>query len=134
MLSKYCSDIAKEYKIKVGGVKELIPNVGNKSKYVVYYRNLQLYLSFGTKLTKIHRILKFKQLDLLKTYVDFNTDKRKNAANGFEKQFFKLMINSVYRKTMENLRKIINFRLVSNAKYYKKYVSKPNFVSQKIFS
>ena len=134
MLSKYCSDIAKEYKIKVGGVKELVPNVGNKSKYVVYYRNLQLYLSFGIKLTKIHRILKFKQLDLLKTYVDFNTDKRKNAANGFEKQFFKLMINSVYRKTMENLRKIINFRLVSNAKYYKKYVSKPNFVSQKIFS
>ena len=134
MLSKYCSDIAKEYKIKVGGVKELVPNVGNKSKYVVYYRNLQLYLSFGIKLTKIHRILKFKQLDLLKTYVDFNTDKRKNAANGFEKQFFKLMINSVYRKTMENLRKIINFRLVSNAKGYKKYVSKPNFVSQKIFS
>ena len=134
MLSKYCSDIAKEYKIKVGGVKELVPNVGNKSKYVVYYRNLQLYLSFGIKLTKIHRILKFKQLDLLKIYVDFNTDKRKNAANGFEKQFFKLMINSVYRKTMENLRKIINFRLVSNAKYYKKYVSKPNFVSQKIFS
>ena len=134
MLSKYCSDIAKEYKIKVGGVKELVPNVGNKSKYVVYYRNLQLYLSFGIKLTKIHRILKFKQLDLLKPYVDFNTDKRKNAANGFEKQFFKLMINSVYRKTMENLRKIINFRLVSNAKYYKKYVSKPNFVSQKIFS
>ena len=134
MLSKYCSDIAKEYKIKVGGVKELVPNVGNKSKYVVYYRNLQLYLSFGTKLTRIHGILKFKQLDLLKTYVDFNTDKRKNAANGFEKQFFKLMINSVYRKTMENLRKIINFRLVSNAKDYKKYVSKPNFVSQKIFS
>ena len=84
-MSKYCSDIAKEYKIKVGGVKELVPNVGNKSKYVVYYRNLQLYLSFGIKLTKIHRILKFKQLDLLKTYVDFNTDKRKNAANGFEK-------------------------------------------------
>ena len=134
MLSKYCSDIAKEYKIKVGGVKELVPNVGNKSKYVVYCRNLQLYLSFGIKLTKIHRILKFKQLDLLKPYVDFNTDKRKNAANGFEKQFFKLMINSVYRKTMENLRKTINFRLVSNAKYYKKYVSKPNFVSQKIFS
>ena len=79
-LSKYCSDIAKEYKTKVGGVKKLVPNVGNKSKYVVHYRNLQLYLSFGMKLTRIHRILKFKQLDWLKTYIDFNTDKRKNAA------------------------------------------------------
>ena len=79
--------------------------------------------------------MKIQTVWLVKKYTDFNTDKRKNAANGFEKTFFKLMINSVYGKTMEHLRKRINVRLaVGNVKDYKKYVSKPSFTSQKIFS
>ena len=86
------------------------------------------------KLTKVHRILKFKQSDWLKKYINFNTDKRKNAANGFEKDFFKLMNNSVFGKAMENLRKRINVELINNAKDYVKCVSRPNFISQKIFS
>ena len=61
ILSKYCSNMADEYGIKVGGVNKLVPNFGNKSKYVLHYRNLQLYLSLGMKLTKVHRILTFKQ-------------------------------------------------------------------------
>ena len=60
MLSKYCKEIADKYDIKVGDVKKLIPNLSNKTKYVLYYKNLQLYLSLGTKLTKIHRALQFK--------------------------------------------------------------------------
>ena len=71
MLSKYCSDIATKYKIRVGGVKELIPNLSNKIKYVVHYKNLQYYFSLGIKLIKIHRILTFKQRNWLKKYVEF---------------------------------------------------------------
>ena len=126
MLSNYCSNIANDYGIKIGSVNKLVPNLHNKSKYVLHYKKLQLYLSLGIKLTKVHRILKFKQLDWL--YIDLNTDKRKNAANSFKRDFFKLMNNSVYGKTMENL------RLIISAKDYKKYVGKPGFVSQKIFS
>ena len=83
MLSDYCKKIADEYEIKVGDVKKLIPNLGNKTKYVLHYRNLQLHLSLGMKLTKIHRVLKLKQSDWLKIYINFNTEKRTNAGNSF---------------------------------------------------
>ena len=66
ILPKYCCNIADEYGIKVGGVNKLVPNLDIKSRYVLHYRNLQLYLSLGMMLTKIHRILKFKQSNWLK--------------------------------------------------------------------
>ena len=88
MLSKYCKEIADEYEIKVGDVKELIPNLGNKTNYVIHYRNLQLHLSLGMKMTQIHRVLKFKQPDWMKRYINFNTEQRIKSANSFGKSFF----------------------------------------------
>ena len=104
-MTDYCKKIADKYGIKVGDVKKLIPNLGNKTSYVVHYKNVQLYLSLGIKLTKIHRMLKFRQPGWMKKHIDFDTEKSNNADNSFEKNFSKLMINSVYGKTMENLRK-----------------------------
>ena len=86
------------------------------------------------KLTKIHRVLKFKQSDWMKKNIDFNTEKRKNAANDFEKGFFKLMINSLYGKTKENLRKRINVRIINNEKDFLKYSSRPTYITPKIFN
>ena len=76
MLSDYCKNIVDEYEIKVGDVKKLIPHLSNKLNYVLHYRNLQLHLSLGMKLTKIHRVLKFKQSDWMKKYINFNTGKK----------------------------------------------------------
>ena len=133
MLSNYCKKIADKYEIKVGDAKRLIPNIGNKTNYVVHYRNLQPYLSLGMKLTKIHRVLKFKQSDWIKKYIDFSTKKIMNTTNDFGKDFFKLMINSVHGKTMENLRKRINVRLVNNEKDFLRYTSRPTYITHKLF-
>ena len=85
------------------------------------------------KLTKIHKVLKFKQSDWMKKYIDFNTKKRMNAANDFEKYCFKLMISSVYGKSIEKLRKRINVRLVNNEKDFLKYTSRPTYIIHKHF-
>ena len=103
MLSKYCSDIFNKYGIKVGRVNKLVPNLRYKVKYVVHYRNLQLYLKLRMKLIKIHRILKFKLSNWLKEYIEFNTQRRTEAKNIFSQKFLKLLVNSIYGKCMENI-------------------------------
>ena len=132
-LSDYCKKIADKHGIKVGDVKKLISNLGDKTNYVVHYRNLQLYVSLGIKLTKSHKVLKFKQSDGMKIYTDFNPKKGKNLLIVLKKNFFKLMINSAYGKTIENFLKRISAKVVNNGRNFLKHVSKPTFVSAKIF-
>ena len=134
MLSDYCKEIKEKFKISSSKIRKLIPTLSTKEKYVLHEENLKLYIKLGLKVTKIHRILQFSEKPWLKKYIYFNTVKRKDAKNSFEKDFFKLMNNSVFGKTMENLRKRSNVKLVTDEKQLLKLSSKPTFVSSKIFN
>ena len=116
-------------------VEKFIPNLRDKTKYVIHYKNLIQCLKAGLKLKKIHRGIKFIESAWLKPYIDKNTNLRTQAKNNFEKDFFKLMNNSVFGKTMENIRNRVNVKLVNTEERLKKLVAKPNLKSPpKIFS
>ena len=132
-LSDYCLEIANEHNIAIGSVKKLVSNLMDKNNHVIHYRNLQHCLEQGLKLKKIHRILKFKQSDWMKPYIDFNTKQKTISNNEFDKNFFKLMNNAVYGKTMENMRKRVNIRTVKNKKDFIKYTSKPTCINWNIY-
>ena len=132
MLSSYCREIADRYGIKVGGVNKLIPNLGDKVRYFVHYKNLQYYLSLGMKLVKIHRVLSFKQSNWLKSFVDFNTEKRKKSKDLFSQNLYKLFNNCIYGKSIENITKRINVKLINDKNVHQRCVNKPGFISSKI--
>ena len=117
------------------GVEKLIPNLRDKKKYVLHYKNLIQCLDMGLKVTRIHRGIKFVESEWMKPYIDKNTNLRAKAKNNFEKDFFKLMNNSVFGKTMENIRNRVDVKLVNTKEKLRKLVAKPNLKSPpKIFS
>ena len=120
-------------KLEGSTVNKLIPNLNDKHHYVVHYENLKLYESLGLKVSRVHRGIKFKESAWLKKYIDLNTSLRTKASNDFEKDFFKLMNNSVFGKTMENIENRVDVRLVTNERDAIKLTSKPNYDSRTIF-
>ena len=120
--------------IKASKVDKLIPNLWNKKKYVIHYENLTQYFSLGLKITHIHRGIKFEESQWLEKYITLNTELRNAAANEFEKDFFKLMNNSVFGKTVENSRNRVGIKLVNNRKQAEKLSAKPNFYHCNILS
>ena len=120
-------------KIKVDKIEKLICSFKPKTHYVVHYKNLKQYLQEGMILKKVHRGINFSQSNWMEPYIRKNTDLRKLANNPFEKDFFKLMNNSVFGKTIENVRKRQNVKLVDNKAFALKLSSKPNFERSTIF-
>ena len=134
-LSPFVRNVVDLLKIKVSDkILKLVPNLRDKSNYILHYRNLQFYLQKGMHLTNIHKILCFKQKPWMRRYIDFNTQKRQLAASTFDRNFFKLMTNAVYGKSLENQKKRIDFRLVSDSKRCQTLLNKPHFHSIKIFN
>ena len=116
----------------INKTKKLVCNLHNKKNYVAHINILKQALNHGLKLKKVHRVIEFEQEAWLKKYIDFNTDLRAKATNDFEKDFFKLMNNAVFGKTMENVRKHRNIKLVKTDKKRNKLVSEPNYHTMKL--
>ena len=117
----------------VDGVEKLISHFRPKKNYVIHYQNLKQYLNMGLELKAVHRAISFKQTPWMEPYIRKNTELRKEADNDFEKDFFKLMNNSVFGKTIENIRKRQSIELVDNRKMALNLSKKPNFERATIF-
>ena len=120
-------------RVKVDGVEKLICHFKPRLNYVVHYVNLRQYLEMGMVLTAVHKGISFNQSPRMEPYIRKNTELRKSAANTFEKDFFKLMNNSVFGKTIENIRKRQNIKLVDDRDKALKLSSRPNFERATIF-
>ena len=120
-------------RMTIGGVEKLVPNLYYKKRYVIHIRALDQALKHGLVLERIHRAIEFKQSAWMKEYIDFDTKLRTAATNDFGKDFYKLMNNSIFGKTMENIRKHRNIKLVNNEVDYLQTITKPNFKSGMLF-
>ena len=120
------------YQPKGDNCYKLCGTFHDKKDYIVHIKNLQLYLKLGLRLKRINRAIRFSQSSWLKEWIDLNTNLRKVAENDSEKDYFKIMSNSVFGKCMENVRDRIEIKTAFDPKYFQKYVSKPNFHSSKV--
>jgi hypothetical protein len=135
MLSNYTKNIIKQvYKGKYKPNKKLVPTLFNKTKYIVHFKTLKLYVELGLKITKIHRILQFFQSPWLADYVTYCTDKRIRASNKLQQKFWKETINFIYGKMIQGVKDKVHVEIVNNPVRLQKLVSKPTFLSFKIFS
>ena len=120
--------LAPEKMIPTGGkVSKLIPNLNDKERYVLHHENLKLYTRLGLRITKIHKGITFEESNFMEEYIQLNTDLRTKGTTDFEKDFYKIMNNTVFGKTMENVRNRINVKLVTNEKALNKLVKKSNY-------
>ncbi|XP_050439984.1 uncharacterized protein LOC126845367 [Adelges cooleyi] len=115
-------------------VKKLMTTFNPKRNYVVHYRSLKQAIANGLVVTKVHRIVKFEQKKWMAPYVKLCTEMRRNATNEFEKAFWKLAINSVFGKCMENVRKRMNMKLVTTDRQAHRLMIKPSFKDRTIYS
>ena len=120
--------------MRIGREEKLVPNLKDKKGCVVHIKAMDQALKHGLKLKKVRRVIEFQQSKWMKAYIMLNTKLRKDAKNEFEKDFFKLINNSVFGKTMENIRNHKDMKLVTSDKKYLKYVMKPNFKDGHPFS
>ena len=120
-------------RIKIGGVDKLVLDLYYKKRYVIHIRELQQALDHGLVLERIHRTIEFKQSPWMKECIAFNTKLRMAAKDDFEKDFYKLMNNTVFGKTMENIHKHRNIKLVNNETDHLRCIMKPNFKSRVLY-
>ena len=116
------------------GVSKLVTTLHDKANVVVHYRNLKQYLTLGMELVCVHKVLCFRQAAWLSSYISVTTALRQNAVDNLMKCFAKLMINSIFGKTIEDVRKYRNIKIVTSEKQFAKEIRKPNFLSGHLYS
>ena len=121
-------------RMKINKCNKLVCNLYDKNNYVVHIRSLKQALNHGILLKKVDKVIIFNQETWLKRYIDINIELRKQEKNDFEKDCFKLMNNSVFGKTMENVPKYRDIKLVTTDKRRNQIVSEPNYHTTKYFS
>ena len=135
-MSEYQHSLIKDLDLKTPKCNKLLLTLQDKNNYVVHYRNLQFYLKQGMKLKRVHKVLEFEQECWMEPYIRMNTEFRKNSKSDFEKNFYKLMNNSVFGKTMENLRNRVDIKIVRSNETDKirKLVASPLYSRHVMFS